>query len=352
MSGILSNFFCNQTRPSRVSSSDRLIFMLMKRPILMFATAAALLAGAPVDFASPFNPKDVAADPALLFHVDCDALRASSVGQSILSEPEVKDKLAAVGAIFDFDISKQLHGLTVYTTEAHPKDGVLIVYADFDPDRLIRLAEGAEGFQSATNGSHVIYSWLDDKKKAKDGERPRICGAILGHRVIFGQNDSHLAEALVVMDGKAPSFSGPRSLPGPGPGESILAQGELLKFDFDSDDDKAAILKMSKSVRLKLSEVNHNMTASVHLEAADAETATKVATIAQGLLALLQLQKSDPNILKLANSIMVKQDGPAVGLTLSEPSSDLIDMIKDGQQKAEKQAQDDKTVAKSPPEDK
>jgi eukaryotic-like serine/threonine-protein kinase len=33
-----------------------------------------LFAGAPVGFAAPFNPKDVAADPALLLHVDCDAL--------------------------------------------------------------------------------------------------------------------------------------------------------------------------------------------------------------------------------------------------------------------------------------
>jgi hypothetical protein len=326
----------------------------------MLATAAAFWAGAPVDFAAPFNPKDVAADPALLFHVDCDALRASSVGQSVLSESEVQDKLAAVGALFDFDLTKQLHGLTVYTTEGHPKDGVLIVYADFDPNRLITLAKAAEGFQSASNGSHVIYSWLDDKKKAKGGERPRVCGAILGHRVIFGQNDSHLAEALEVMEGHAPAISGHKGLAEPDPGESILAQGELLKFDFDSDDQKAAIFKMSKSVRLKLSEVANNMTATVRLEAADADTAANVANIAQGLLSLLRLQKADANALKLANAIVIKQDGPTVGLTLSEPSSELIDMIKEGQKKAEQQAQDAKPEAKpdakqdakSPPENK
>jgi hypothetical protein len=318
----------------------------------MLATTAALLASAPVDFAVPFNPKDVAANPALLLHVDCDALRSSSVGQSILAEPDVQDKLAAVGAIFDFDITKQLHGLTIYTTEAHPKDGVLIVYADFDPNRLITLAKAADGFQSATNGSHVIYSWLDDKKKAKDGERPRLCGAILGHRVIFGQNDAHLAEALEVIDGHAPTFSGAKGMPGPDSGELILAQGEVLKFDFDSDDEKAAIFKMSKSVRLKLSEVANNMTASVRLEAADADTATNIDNIAQGLLALLRMQRSDANAMKLANAIVIKQDGPAVGLTLSEPSSDLIHMIKEGQQKAEQKALEAKEDAKTPPENK
>src|SRR5208337_4499468 len=171
-----------------------------------------------------------------------------------------------------------------------------------------------EGFQSATNGSHVIYSWLDDKKKAKDGERPRVCGAILGHRVIFGQNDAHLAEALEVMDGNGPALSGRKGLPEPEPGESILAQGELLKFDVDSDDQKAAILKMSKSVRVKLSEAANNMTATVRAEALDADTATNIANIAQGLLSILRLQKADANALKLANAIVIKQDGATVGL--------------------------------------
>jgi len=70
-------------------------------------------------------------------------------------------------------------------------------------------------------------------------------------------------------------------------------------------------------------------------------------SIAQGLLALLQLQKADPNATKLANAIQIKQDGATVGLTLSEPSSDLIDMIKEGQKKKEQKAQDDKPDAQS-----
>lgn len=303
--------------------------------MFILATAAAVFSGAAMVLAGPFNPKDVAADPALLVHVDCDALKSSTVGQSILSQPDVSDKLAAVGAIFDFDIRKQLHGLTVYTTEEHPKDGALIVYADFDPDRLITLAKANEGFRSVTNGSHVVYSWVDEKKKGKDGEGRRVCGAILGHRVIFGQDETHLADALNVIDGQSPSFSGKKVLGEPEAGESILVQGVLLKFDFDSADQNAAIFKMSKSVRLKLSEKDSTMTAKVRFEAADADTANNIGNIAQGLLAVLKMQKSDANATKLANAIVIKQDGATVGLTLSVPSSELIDAIKDGEKKAE-----------------
>jgi hypothetical protein len=322
----------------------------MKKSVLKLALAGIVFTGASAALAGPFNPKDVAADPAVLVHVDCDALKSSTVGQSILGQPEVSDKLAAVGALFDFDFRKQLHGLTVYTTEEHSKDGALIVYADFDPERLITLAKMNDGFQSTTNGSHVIYSWLDDKKKTKDGERPRMCGAIMGHRVIIGQNEAHLAEALDVIEGKSPSFSGKKGLEEAQSGESILVQGLMLKFDFDGADQNAAVFKMSKSVRLKLSEANSTMTAKVRFEAADADTANNIGSIAQGLLAFLKMQKSDDNAMKLANAIAIKQDGATVGVTLSVPSSELIQVIKEGEKKAEEKeakAEEAKTTAEN-----
>jgi hypothetical protein len=320
----------------------------MKQNILIPATVAAcLLACSPNLSAAPFDPKDVAADPGLLVHVDCDALRGSSVGQSILSEPEVQDKLAAVGALFDFDLRTQLHGLTVYTTEEHPKDGALIVYADFEPNRLITLAKAADGFESVTNGSHVIYSWLDKKKKGKEGDETRVCGAIMGHRVVFSHNESHLADALNVIDGKSPNYSGKKGLPEADAGESILVQGVLLKFDFGDSDQNAAIFRMSKAVRLKLSEMAGTMTAAVHFEASDSDTATQISAIAQGLVAVLKLQKTDANALKLANAIVIKQDGAAVGLKLSTPSSELIDMIKAQQKKEEQKEHDTNSPAEN-----
>jgi hypothetical protein len=321
----------------------------MRKIIVTLATAAAILAGTAKVLAGPFNSKDVAADPALLVHVDCDALRSSSVGKSILSEQEVQDKLAAVSAIFDFDLRKQLHGLTVYTTEEHPKDGALIVYADFDPDRLTTLAKGMDGFQSVTNGSHVIYSWMDKNKKGKGGDGSRVCGAILGHRVVFGQDETHLADALDVIDGKSPNFAAKKIFAEPAAGETVIVQGVMLKFDFDSADQNAAVFKMSKSVRLKVSEAADTMTAAVRFEAADADTAQNISNIAQGLLAVLKMQKTDPNALKLANALVIKQDGATVGLTLSVPSSELIDAIKEGQKKAEdkEKAQDSKVSAEN-----
>ena len=312
--------------------------MIMKQNILTASAAAALFAGNLAGSAAPLNPKDVAADPALVVHVDVDALRNTAVAKSILSQQEVQDKLAAVGALINFDVRSQLHGITVYTTVDHPKDGALIIYADFDANRLLTLAKGvAEDFHTITNGSHTMYSWIDEKHKDKDGE-DKVYGAIVGNRVVFGQDATHLADALDVIDGKGKTFS-EKGLPQGQDGESVIASGVLLKFDFDNADDNAAILKMSKSVSAKISEKGEKMSAHVKFEAADNDTATQIANIAQGLLALGKLQKSDANVTKLANSIMLKQDGNYVGLTLSVPSSDLMGMIKEGQEKEKEKSQ-------------
>ena len=78
------------------------------------------------------------------------------------------------------------------------------------------------------------------KKKSKKGEAARMYAAIAGHRVVFGQNDDHLAVALDVIDGKAPVFSGKNGLPETVAGESVILQGAALKFDFLGADPNAA----------------------------------------------------------------------------------------------------------------
>jgi hypothetical protein len=62
---------------------------------------------------------------------------------------------------------------------------------------------------------------------------------------------------------------------------------------------------------------------------------------------VLKLQKTDANAMKLANAIVIKQDGSVASLTLSVPSSELIDTIKQGQKKAEEKAQAANTPAES-----
>ncbi len=306
--------------------------MIMKQNILTASAAAAIFAGNFAGSAAPLNPKDVAAEPAWVVHVDVDALRNTAVAKTILSQPEIQDKLAGFGALFDFDVRTQLHGVSLYATKEHIKDGTVIVYADFDGKRLLTLAKGmAQDFHTVTNGSHTIYCWNDDKHKDKGGEEKKY-GAIEGNRVIVSSDGTQLANALDVIEGKAQTFS-EKGLPQSEDGESIIASALLMKTDFDNEDDNAAILKLSKTVSAKIGEKGDKMIAHVKFEAADEETAKQIAAIAQGLIAFGQLMKPNESLTKLANSIVLKQDGSTVGVTLPVATADLLKMVKDGQEK-------------------
>jgi hypothetical protein len=119
----------------------------------------------------------------------------------------------------------------------------------------------------------------------------------------------------------------------------------MLKFDFDGADQNAAIFKMSKSVRLKLSEMANTMTATSVLKPATPTQRRKSLPSPRACWRCSNCKSPTPNALKLANAIVIKQDGSVVSLTLSVPSSELIDTIKQGQKKAEEKAQAANTPA-------
>lgn len=306
----------------------------------MLTTAATL------GVAAPLQPKDVVANPALLAHVDIDALKNTTVGKAILADPDVQTKLNGVQAAFNFDFRTQLHGFTIYSAPEHSQDPALIIYADFDPSRLIAMAKLFPDFDSETNNGRVIYNW-DDKKKKGD---QRIYASIDGHRVIFGKTEDALLAALDVLDGKTPSFKADKALLPASEGELVVAEGTVHKFDVGEDNPGSAIFQASKAVRFKLGETGDKTSATVSFEAKDNDSANQVAALVNGLIALLKFQKDNPDALKLANAVNVRQDNETVILSLQEPSADLLQMLKHGaeEHKEKEQKAEDKNDANAP----
>jgi hypothetical protein len=310
--------------------------MVLKRIVLVFSATAAVVASSAVALAAPLNPKDIAADSVTLMHVDCDAIRASTIGQWLLSEPAVQDKLTSLGTTFDVDLTNQLHGITYYTTAASSNEGVMVIAADFDPEHLLAKAQDLSDFSSATNGSHVIYSWVDEHWKRRLGKSARVYGAISGHHIVYGQNESQLADAMDVLEGTKPSSDAGNEPLHTKPGQQLLLEALILKVNFPNAKGPAAILQMCKSLYLKVSEANSNTTAAIRVETPDDDTATQVNSIFQGFLGMLKMQADDPNAAKFANSMTITKSNLDVGLTLSMPSSEMIEVMKSGQEKAAK----------------
>jgi hypothetical protein len=314
----------------------------MRRLILSAVLAGGVIAGLGAR-ATPLQRADVPADLQWVLHLDCDALRPTAVGQYFAAEmdkPESAAKYAGFQSIFNFDLRKQLHGLTLYGSGGHPEEGVLLVYADFEPDRLVTLAKAAEDCHSTSHGKQVIYNWIDDKKQPKDGVKPRIYAAIPNNRVvILGQREEAIARALDVLDQSVPNLAGSTNFAPLSTDAVTVLEAGALKLDLRAKDPNAALFRLSKMVRLQISETHEQFTGRLVLDAKDEEIAGHMGMIGQGLISLMKLQKENPQLLKLAEGLSLKQTGAAVVVTLAMPGNELVALMKaDAARKAAKRS--------------
>lgn len=291
------------------------------------------MAGALQVGAGPLQRADVIADPVWVLHVDCDALKQTSLGRALLAEldkPEAQKKFAAMKAVFNVDPRKDLHGVTLYGAAKSEADGVVVAYADFDAARLVTLVEANKDYESTTHGSHTVHSWIDEKKKEKDGVKPRTYGAIYkGKVLIIGQKEMRVAEALDVMDKSKPNLTTSTQfakLGGSGAGGFII--GAARKLDLPGNDPGATVLKQSKAFWLNVSESQGRAEAKLSLEAEDAEVARQMGDVCRGLVAIMTLQKDKPEAVKLAQGLAISQEEKTVSARLSLPAEDVVTMIK------------------------
>jgi hypothetical protein len=282
-------------------------------------------------FAGPIQRGDVPADPIWLLHMDCDALRPTTIGQFLLAEmakPEAENKFAAFQLMFSFDPRTALHGLTLYSTGPAPEDGVLVVYADFDPGRLVTLAKAARDYQTETHRIHTIHNWIDDKKMKKQGGAPRTYAAISGNRVVFGQKQDRVAAALDAMDRISPNLSGSKVFADFASGNGVFLQAAARKFELPAADPNAAIFRLSKELGLVVRESQRTVSATLTMEAGDAEVAGHITAIASGLISLMKLQTEKPETARFAEALMLSQEGSKVTVNASMPANEVIEGMK------------------------
>ena len=275
--------------------------------------------------AGPLKRTEVAAQPVWVLHVDLDGLRSTQLGTFLLGElqkPEAQAKFAALKMMVNFDPRTQLHGVTLYTTGNDSKDGVLIIYADFEPERLVTLARAAEEYQSASHGSHVIHSWLDEKKK----DKPRVYAAIHGNRVLFGQRQAVVAAALDVLDGAA-NLQSSGLFPQLGTGSAFI-QAASRKLDVAAGDPNAAVLRQAKGVRLEVGESAQKVFGQLTLETGSEEIAGHVNSIANGLLSLMKLQTKNAAATKLAENGVLSLNGTSVICSWRFPAEEVVAFLK------------------------
>jgi len=278
---------------------------------------------------------DVAAEPTFVLHLDVDGLRPTVIGQFLLGEmdkPAAQGMVAAFQTIFNLDPRKQLHGLTLYSTGKAPEDGVLLVYGEFEPERLVTLAKGAREYQSTSYKQRTIHTWINEQKIGSNGGHPRVYAAFLGERmVICAQKETRIAEALDVLDHKTATLADGTLFPHLGAsGTTSFMQAAARRLDIPDFAPNAALLRMTKAARLEIGEAQGQLKATLNLEIGDEEVSKQMVSVGQGLVALMKLQHDTPGSVKLAEGLSLKQDGRDVVATLAVPTASAIETMKSG----------------------
>ena len=282
--------------------------------------------------AGPLQPLNVMNDPVWVVHLDLDAFRQTSIGKQLLAEldkPQAQQKLETFQTVFNLDPRKDLHGVTLYSASKSESDGVAMAYGNFDAARLLTLVQANQDYEATAHGTNKIHSWIDEKKKSKDGNQ-RTFGAIYGGKVlILGQKENRIAEALDVLNGKQQNLSTNETFAQLSAGGSgVFLTGGARALELPGNDPGATVLKQAKLIWLNARENQDKAELKLTLETASAETAKQLGDVCRGLVAVLGLQTDNPEAMKLAKAIAVDQDAANVLAKLSLPSVDLIELIK------------------------
>jgi len=297
------------------------------------AVGGLLLAVTAVVTAEPLQRGHVVNDPVWVVHLDCDALRQTTIGHQLLVELDrsvVQKRFEAIQATLSLDPRKDLRGVTVYSATKGESDAVVLAYADFDVERLVSVVQTNKGYEVSTHSGHQIHSWIDERKRTQDGEPARIFSAVHTNKIlILGQQAIRVGEALDVVDATQPSLATGKKLPQLSGGNGTFLSGAAHAVELPGENLGTAVLKQVKLVWLNAREAEGRFELKLALELSSAETAKHLCDVGRGLVAVLALQTDKPDAVKLSQAITIEQVDTGVAVKMSLPAADLVQMIKD-----------------------
>ncbi len=300
--------------------------------VFLGLTALAVgLACSPVH-AGPVQRGHVTTDAAWVVHLDVEQLKASKVGQFLMKEmekPEAQDKIAAVFAIFNFDLRKHLNGITLSSPTQDKEDSTVILYGTFDAERLATLAKAARDPKEEKHGTHIIRSWMDEKKSAQTGVDQRTHGCLYSPGVlVMGAKAQRVSEVLDVLDRKRPSLGTSSVFAGLGTSkEKTILSGVARKLDVPENVPNAAVLRQASGLSATAAEAGADFVLQLRLEAASDEVARQLQSVGQGMAALLSLQTENPQAVRLSQVLSFAQEGKQVSAAAKMPSDELVALL-------------------------
>jgi hypothetical protein len=273
--------------------------------------------------------KQVAADAKWVAHVDCDAMRTSTVVQKAWDKLLDLDK-GAKGRIEEarnglgMDITEDLHSITVYGSELGKEPVAVIFNAKINREKLEGLAANLPDHKVVDAGPYKVHSWTHQEK----GHTRPIAGAIKGDNlVVLAENADRVKAALAVLDGKAPAMAddGPlrgRAVPG------AMAVLRVTGIAGAKIPNKPALVEQTESFRFTIGENEGKVFYRARATMTNEEVVGQVKTVLEGVRALAQIHvKGDAKGKAIVDATQVTTEGKNVTVSLSVPADDMWEQI-------------------------
>ena len=282
--------------------SGRLVFTA----IFLFELACLRAAySAPPDFAQ------VPADAVWIVYADFDALHKSTLYQKLSAAALARWKplaarLTKINRQLGMDVTKDVHGMTVFgPTLAEPK-AMLVMRADWDPQTFRQRLALAPSHAVSTFGQYEIHRFT----RQDEGQLRTVAGACWRPGTfLFAQTPGDVQLGLDVLDGRRPHLAGHLSdhnsvLAADVPAGTVLVARMVMTGGRPVE---SPVLKQSEEIDLSCGENAGECFARAKLLAKTPEAAEKVKKAVDGILVIVKLQASeDANAGKLLDLLTVR----------------------------------------------
>lgn len=294
------------------------------------SVVALVLGWAAVAQAEPLNLAQIPDDAKWFAHVDVDAMRDSTVVRQFygtcLAKHDADKHFDRFAEHFGFDPRTDLHGITLYGSKISKDEGVMIVSAAVDKQRLLQMAEKAPCHEVADYKDFKIHTWMHKKGKYEH----KVSGAFFqDDRMVFGSTVEKVQKALDVLKGEGANLAGKKDSPlaqeDPAGAIFVARAVDLAEAEVPC---KSPLLKQSKLLSLVKGEHEGQWFGKGTLVTDSPEVAEQVKQIIEGIGAMVLLQHGDdPEIRDLIHQYKLSVQNSTVTLKFQASAEVVVKQV-------------------------
>lgn len=278
--------------------------------------------------AEPLDVKTVPADSKWVMHLDVDAIVKSEtwklVQPKLQNNPKFAKGKADIERVGNVKLPDDIHGVTLFGPTFGEKDGVLLIHANFNQERLTTLLSLNETYATSVVGGHTIHEWSDKGKQL-------YASFANNNRIVVSQSKEQVADALDTLSGKLESLKDSPLTPEQHKAGVLLyvAGDELAKLAERGA--RHPVVQKLDSAWITVREDGKDLSVKSRINGQDEATAQNVKNGIDGLKAAMSFAAQDnPDAMLVSEAISTMTaaaDGKAVNIDWTLPVQSISDLL-------------------------